>query len=402
MGDTGPAAGEGVVGPGSARDSAASGFGIASDAGILTGRPSLQPDRAATPPRIDGRLDDRVWQGATRITEFVQQSPLDGAPATEETEVYIAYDGNNLYFAVYAHYSDPGLVRANRTDRDQTFSDDTVALYFDTFLDQQRAYVFSVNGYGVQADSLLETGAPLPGMSGGGGPPRSGSSGGGSGGTTPRGGMGAALAQAMGGPPVGDSSWDALFASSGTLVEDGWTAEMAIPFKSLRYPKRGLGEPHRWGFQVVRTIPSKAEAAVWAPVSRGVAGFLTQMGLLDGLADLSTSRNLELLPTVSAIQFGSLDSSTGAFDEETQPEGGLNLKYGVTPNLTADFTYNPDFSQIESDIPQVEVNQRFPLFFPELRPFFLEGQEIFSVPGAPGEVTLLHTRRSSTRAMGRS
>ena len=120
-----------------------------------------------------------------------------------------------------------------------------------------------------------------------------------------------------------------------------------------------------------------------------MAGFLTQMGLLDGLTNLSTSRNLEILPTLTAIRYGSLDASTGSFEEATQPEGALNVKYGVTPNLTADFTYNPDFSQIESDTPQIEVNQRYPLFFPELRPFFLEGQEVFTLPG---QINLLHTR----------
>ena len=359
-------------------------LGIASGAGILTGRPSVLPERTTTAPRIDGSLDDPVWERATRITELVQQRPLDGAPATEDTDVFIAYDNENLYFGIHAHYSESALIRANRADRDQTFIDDTVAVYFDPFLDQQRAYVFSVNGYGVQADSLLESSTErIPGGGGGGG---------GGGGRTPgsgRGGMSAALAASLGAPPTGDLSWDALFASGGRLVDDGWTAEMAIPFKSLRYPERGPGEPHRWGFQIVRTIFGKDEADVWSPVSRGLAGFLTQMGLLDGITNLSTSRNLEILPTVTAIRFGSLDTATGAFDEETQPEGAVNVKYGVTPNLTADFTYNPDFSQIESDSPQIEINQRFPLFFPELRPFFLEGQEVFTVPG---QVNLLHTR----------
>ena len=206
----------------------------------------------------------------------------------------------------------------------------------------------------------------------------------------PRGGMGASLAAALGGAPRGDSSWDALFETGGTLVEDGWTAEMAIPFKSLRYPQRGPDEIHRWGFQVVRSIPSKTETDVWAPISRDIAGFLPQMGLLDGLTNLSTSRNLEILPTFTAIRYGSLDTDTGDFgDDPLVPEGGVNVKYGITPNMTMDFTYNPDFSQIESDIPQIEVNQRFPLFYPELRPFFLEGQEIFQVPG---QVNLLHTR----------
>ena len=375
--------------PGRVADGAGAtgGLGIASGAGILTGRPSVHPERTTTAPRIDGVLDDPVWERATRVTEFVQQRPLDGAPATEGTDVFIAYDDDNLYFGIHAHYSDAAQVRANRADRDQTFIDDTVAVYFDPFLDQQRAYVFSVNGYGVQADSLLESSAQGRSGGGGGGGGRGGRSG-----RTPgsgRGGMSAALAASLGAPPIGDLSWDALFASGGRPVDDGWTAEMAIPFKSLRYPEQSPGEPHRWGLQIVRTIFGKDEADVWAPVSRGVAGFLTQMGLLDGLTNLSTSRNLEILPTVTAIRFRSLDTETGEFDEETQPEGAVNLKYGVTPNLTADFTYNPDFSQIESDTPQIEVNQRFPLFFPELRPFFLEGQEVFTVPG---QVNLLHTR----------
>ena len=368
----------------------AAGLGVASGAGVLTGRPAVRPERTAAAPRIDGALDDPLWERAVRINQFVQQRPLDGAPATEDTEVFVAYDDDHLYVGIHAHYSNRALVRANRADRDQTFIDDTVAVYLDPFLDQQRAYVFSVNGYGVQADSLLESSAERRPGGGGGGGGGGGRPGGG--GRTPgsgRGGMSAALAASLGAPPIGDLSWDALFASAGRLVADGWTAEMAIPFKSLRYPERRAGEPHRWGFQIVRTIFGKDEADVWAPVSRGVAGFLTQMGLLDGLVGLSTSRNLEILPTVTAIRSGSLDAATGVLEETTQPEGALNVKYGVTPNLTADFTYNPDFSQIESDNPQIEVNQRFPLFFPELRPFFLEGQEVFTVPG---QVNLLHTR----------
>ena len=129
--------------------------GFTPAAGILAGRPSVEPVRTSDRPSIDGRLDDAVWRRAARITEFVQQQPLDGEPATEETELYIAYDTQNLYFGMHVHYSDPVLIRANRSDRDQTFSDDTITLYFDPFLDQQRAYVFSVNGYGVQSDGIL-------------------------------------------------------------------------------------------------------------------------------------------------------------------------------------------------------------------------------------------------------
>ncbi len=347
-------------------------LGAAGEAGALTGRAGVRPPRTQVAPAVDGRLDDAVWQDATRITEFIQMQPLDGSPATEATDVYVAYDSSNIYLAFYAHYQDPGIMRANRTDRDQAAQrDDTFSVYFDPFLDQQRAYVFSVNGYGVQGDSIL-------GSRGGGGGFGGGRGGGGGGRGGPR------------GAPRGDDSWDALFSSGGQIVEDGFTAEMAIPFKSLRYPARGGDIPHSWGFQVVRNIRGKDETVVWSPVSLDVAGFLPQMGVLEGMTGLSTSRNLELQPTFTAFQFGTLNTDTGRVNVgDAQPEGGVGIKYGVTSNLTADFTLNPDFSQIESDRPQIEVNQRFAIRYPELRPFFLEGAEIFQIPGP---FTTVHTR----------
>ena len=353
----------------------AAGFSIAAAAGILTGRPTVRPPRTATRPEIDGRLDDVVWRNAVRISDFVQQSPVEGAVATEETDVYIAYDSQNLYFGIYAHYRDPAIMRANRVDRDQAFNDDNISVYFDTFIDQQRAYVFTVNGYGVQGDSVMNA----RGSSG-----RGGRGGRGGGGGRSGGGLGGG-----GEIPTGDSSWDALFESGGQMADDGFTAEMAIPFKSLRYPQSGDGISHRWGLQIVREVHGRDESLVWAPVTRSIASFLPQMGILDGMTDLSTSRNVEIMPTFTGVQFGSLDQ-VGAFaDGDPSPEGGINLKYGITSNLTADVTYNPDFSQIESDLPQIDVNERFALFFPELRPFFLEGAEIFEMRGP---VTLVHTR----------
>ena len=165
---------------------------------------------------------------------------------------------------------------------------------------------------------------------------------------------------------------------------------MAIPFKSLRYPARAGGAPHRWGFQITRRIRGKSEAQSWSPVSRAVAGQLTQFGVLEGLENLSQSRNLEILPELTGVRFGALDGDTGRFNQR-DPIGdiGVGFKYGITPNLTADLTYNPDFSQIESDRPQIETNQRFALFYPEQRPFFLEGQEIFQI-STP--LNLLNTR----------
>ena len=319
----------------------------------LPARPFVRAQRTDEPPAIDGRLDDAVWRSATLVNDFIQANPVEGAAPTERTEVRIAYDADHLYFAFHAHYEDPTQMRANRVDRDQAWRDDWIAVIFDTFLDQQRAYRFSVNAYGVQGDAILRGGRRRFGPVGG----------------------------------SGDWSWDALFESGARIVDDGWTAEMAIPFKSLRYPARGEGE-HRWGFQISRTLQTKDETVVWSPVTRRIAGELTQMGTLGGLRGLSVSRNLEILPTATAIQLGRLTDG-GYVDDAAQPDFGVNVKYGVTSNLTADFTLNPDFSQIESDRPQIETNQRFPLFFPELRPFFLEGQEIFRTPG---RTTLLHTK----------
>ena len=327
------------------------------DAGLVPGRPRVRPTRTDTPPDIDGRLDDEVWRSAALITEFTQQSPLDGAAATEETEVYIAYDDDNIYFAFYAHYEDPSIMRANRVDRDRAPQDDLMTVYFDTFMDQQRGYDFDVNGYGVQGEGIITAG----------------------------GGRG------RGPIPRADRSWDTLFETGGQIVEDGFTAEMAIPFKSLRYPSRERDQPHQWGFQIVREVKGKdQENQVWAPMSRGESSFFAQMGVLEGMVNLSTSRNIEVLPTFTAIEHGTLDATVPGFAHTaTDPDAGVNVKYGVTSTLTADFTVNPDFSQIESDRAQIEVNQRFPLFFSELRPFFVEGAEMFDIPGP---VTFVHTR----------
>jgi hypothetical protein len=308
-------------------------------------RPSVTAVRAAQAPNIDGRLDDVAWRSAALIDTFVQEDPIEGAPATEATEVRVAYDAEKLYFGIHAHYSDVSLRRANRADRDRLDDDDVVTIYLEPFLDYIRGYSFSVNGYGVQRDSMI------------------------------------VVVNAQDNPD-GDTSYNALYYSGGQLVDDGWTAEMAIPIRSLRYPGRKDGEAHRWGFQVRRRIMSKNERAVWAPVSRDVMSFLAQIGTLDGITNLSTQRNFEILPTFTAIASGQLERS-GRFVDDHVEEGGVGVKYGLSSNLTFDFTYNPDFSQIESDNQQIQANNRFPINFPELRPFFLEGREIYETPGNP-------------------
>ena len=174
--------------------------------GLLPGRPRITPTRTEAPPVIDGILDDEVWRTAAHITEFTQQSPLDGAPATEPTDVYIAYDSEYIYFGFHAHYEDPSVMRANLGERDRMYSDDLMTVYFDTFLDQQRGYDFDVNGYGVQGDGIMSAARRIGRGRGG-------------------------VADAI---PVADRSWDALFDTGGQIVDDGYTAEMGIPFKSLR------------------------------------------------------------------------------------------------------------------------------------------------------------------------
>ncbi len=334
----------------------------ASNSPPTTARQTVRVPRIENPPRIDGHLNDLAWKEASHLTRFFQMTPLDGAPGSEETEVFIAFDSSHIYLGFYAHYENPGILRANRADRDEARGDDAFTVYFDPFLDEQRAYVFTVNAYGVQSDAILSMR------------------------------QGGTRDEPIGffGPPRGDASWDTLFDSGGQLVPDGFTAEVAIPFKSLRYPSKDGGDEHQWGFQVARNIRGKNETVVWSPMSRDVAGFLSQMGVLEGLTQLSTSRNIEFLPTFTGLKMGSMNKSSGTFlNNAIEPEGGINFKYGLTSNITADFTYNPDFSQIESDRPQIEVNQRFALFFPELRPFFLEGNEIFNFRGP---VDLVHTR----------
>jgi hypothetical protein len=321
----------------------------------LAGRPHVAPSRTSEAPDIDGRLDETSWLAAARLGGLVQQMPLDGAPASEATEILLSYDDDHLYIGIRARYADPSLMRANRVDRDRAGADDLIRIFFDTFLDQQRGYAFEVNAYGVQGDGTIS-------RSSGGGP-----------------------------IPSPDRSWNTLFDSGAQIVEDGFTAEIAIPFKSLRYPGKGNGEAHRWGLQIIREVKGKnGEVQVWAPISRDDASFFAQMGVLEGMTDISTSRNIEILPTFTAIQYGDIDPTRPGFvNRDLEPDAGGSVKYGVTPNLTLDATINPDFSQIESDEAQIEVNQRFPLFFPELRPFFIEGAEIFRIP-VP--VTLVHTR----------
>lgn len=301
----------------------------------------IQPAEFSHPPKIDGLLENPLWEKATVIDQFTQYEPQEGAKPSEITRVFIGYDQNNLYVAFRCFDSDPQAIRACLTQRDRVMRDDTVTVYLDTFNDKKMAFVFQINPCGIQNDGVfVEGGRRGRGRGGGGG-----------------GGM-------MGFERF-DRSWDAYFLAHAKIDEEGYTVEMAIPFKSLRFPSAGS---QKWGIILQRSIRRKNEELYWPPQSRNINGFLIQAGQLEFPAAINTGRNIEIMPVLTALRTD---------EQKFSPQAGLNFKWGLSSNLTADFTFNPDYSQIEADMPQIDVNQRYALYFPEKRPFFIEGKDYF-------------------------
>jgi hypothetical protein len=298
--------------------------------------------------RIDGRLDDAAWTGAALLSGFTQFEPVEGSPASEETEVRVLVSDDALYFAVRAADASGG-VRATLTERDgYNGSDDYVRFILDTFNDRRRAYVFMVNPHGIQGDGLWVEGQ---------------------------------------GGRFGPIDWspDFLWESAGRLDQGGYSAELRIPLSSLRFQ---AAEAQDWGLQIEREIRRTGYRQSWAPVISDRASRLEQAGSLKGLRGLDGGMLLEVNPTVVASRQGRFDAQLGGLSRDpADTDVGMNLTYGLTSNLTLDGTINPDFSQIEADAGQIVVNERFALFLPEQRPFFLEGADIFSMPRR-----LVHTR----------
>jgi hypothetical protein len=292
-------------------------------------------------PNIDGKIEDPIWQESLVLESFTQYEPQEGSEPTEKTMVYIGYDSKNLYIAVRAFDSNPKAVRACLTKRDSVFGDDVITVYLDTFNDKKRAFVFQVNPCGVQVDGIYtETRRRGRGRGGGGG----------------------------GGFFGFDRNFDTYFITEANMDEQGYTVEMAIPFKSLRFPNT----PNQvWGLQIMRNIQRKNEEIYWHPRSRDVNGFLIQSGTLEVQGQIEKGKNFEIMPVLTGLK---------AMDSKADTDPGINLKYGITSDLTADLTVNPDFSQIEADMPQIDVNQRYALYYPEKRPFFMEGKDFFDTP----------------------
>ena len=325
-----------------------------SAAGVVEGKGSPAADipRLEASVRIDGVLDEPAWAQATRLTGFWQYQPVDGRPAEERTEVLVWYAPDAIHFGVIAHDRVPAAIRATVADRDNIDSEDQVVLDIDTFHDRRRAFFFAVNPLGVQSDGVRSEGA----------------------------GQVSSLV-----PGSTDKNPDFVWESKGRITDRGYEIEIRIPFKSLRYPG---GERQTWGFNVTRIVQRTGYTDTWTDVRRANASFIGQEGAIAGLHGLRHGVTVEAQPFVTATANGTRDPAGGEFDrEDVDPDAGLNLRLGFT-SYALDATLNPDFSQVESDEGQVTVNERFALFFPEKRPFFLEGIELFGTPQ-----TLVYTRR---------
>jgi hypothetical protein len=310
--------------------------------------PARIPKLSAAPV-IDGVLNDAAWQNATFFGDFLQTNPGNNVAPKHQTEFLMTYDAKNLYFA-FNIKQDKSTVRATVARRDNIFNDDYIIMYLDTFNDQRQAYIVALNPLGIQADGTYTEGRGE------------------------------------------DYSVDLVMTSKGVLTEDGYTLELAIPFKSLRYE---AGKNKNWGMHVFRRVKyNNNELDSWMPNNRSINGSLVQAGHITGLEGIETTRQLEINPSLTFSETGRRTRHTfnadpgGRFvNEGVKADLGVTAKFGLSPTTTLDFAYNPDFAQVEADAPVSTANLRFPIFFAEKRPFFLERFDIFQT-----SLNVLNTR----------
>ena len=321
------------------------------------GAPAVNVPRVNAPPVIDGEMSESAWDGAARLTDFSQYQPVDKRPAAEPTEVRVVYTPEAIYFGIIATASDPGTVRATLSKRDNISNDDRVTIYLDTFNDKRRAFFFGSNPLGVQLDGVRTEGAASAGN--------------------------------MFGGSV-DLNPDFRFETRGRLTATGYVVEMRIPFKSLRFPSGA----QQWGVQVVRNVPARSAEDTWTDAQRGASSLLAQSGLLVGIDNVERGVVTDLQPFVTAAVAGAR-TADGRFTRDNGTyDAGLNARLGFS-SFAVEATVNPDFSQVESDAGLVTVNERFTLFLPERRPFFLEGIELFATPNQ-----LVYSRRIANPIAG--
>ncbi len=326
--------------------------------------PTMTAGRTAVDggPVIDGRVDEEVWATAELFAAFVQQEPNEGQPASERTEIRFLIDQRNLYIAVICFDSEPDNILVSQSRRDADLADtDSIRVLLDTFNDGQNAFVFGTNPFGIEYDGQVMA----EGQTGQGG----------------------------GGAAGFNVNWDADWTVRTQMTQRGWEAEFAIPLKTLRYDP---GEDRTWGVNAMRNIRRKNEQVFLSPVPRGYSlQRVSVAGKLQGLS-LPVRRDLKLLPYVA----GALNDDRLLRTDTVRHAGdiGLDVKWGVRADLTLDLTVNTDFAQVEADEQQVNLT-RFPLFFAEKRPFFLENAQLFQL-GQPQNIDLFFSRRIGLSAAG--
>jgi len=329
--------------------------------GLFAEGPSIQIPRIDTPPTLDdfGDMEPnaRVASQMLRVTGFIVREPADGTQPTQNTDVYLAYDQLNLYAVFVCWDKEPDKIRARMTRREDIFADDSAEIMIDTFHDARRAYAFAVNPFGIQWDALWTEGS-----------------------------IGTGTAGDFSGF---DPSFDTVWRSDGRLTGRGYLALIAIPFKSLRFPNTDQQE---WGIILNRSIPRTNENIFWPRISNRIQGRFNQAATATGLEHISPARNVQLIPYGLFRIFRDIDErdpNHPFFESRAfKPDAGLDGKFILHGRFVLDATVNPDFSQVESDQPQITVNQRFEVFFPEKRPFFLENSNFFTTP-----INLVFTRR---------
>ena len=303
-------------------------------------------------PQLEDFLENRPREAELTVTDFRQNTPGDGTPATEATTAYLSYDDKNLY-AVFVCHDEAGQVRAHLSKREASDQDDGVGVLLDTFRDFHRAYFFYSNALGVQTDAIYTEGQGY------------------------------------------DFSFDTLWDNAGRITGDGYIVFFSVPFKSLRFSS----DPQQtWGVALYRVILRKSEYDYWPYVTQRVAGLTQQFAPVGGLEKVSPGRNIQLIPYGLLAHDHFLDQPSGGppgFVDKYEHRAGLDAKFVSQDALTMDLTVNPDFSQLESDDPQVTVNQRFAVFFPEKRPFFIENAGFFLTP-----INLFFSRRMADPQFG--
>ncbi len=283
---------------------------------------------------VDGALDEPAWQDAWSTTLDVEVQPGENTPAPARTEVLVFHDEGRLHVGFRAYDPEPTAIRAHLSDRDRLGADDAVGVVLDTFNDERRSYLFLVNPLGVQSDTI-ET-------------------------------------------MDDDTPWDGIWASAAAITDWGWSAELEIPFSTLRFQRSA--EPQTWGFDAIRLYPRNVAHQMGAfPRDRSNNCYLCQAPKIEGFAGVSPGKNLEIVPTLTASRTDTRgELPDGPMTEgDVETELGATVRWGFTPNLTLSAALNPDFSQVEADALQLSVNRPFAIFFPELRPFFMEGADYF-------------------------